>query len=310
MNIYDLHCDALLKLQENKKISFANNKIMEVNEKRLKQGGVKLQFFAIFIEPEVSYDDKFAKALEQIDFFYEKVVKASASIKHITEWHQINDLKAEEIGAVLVLEGADAFGNDIARLRLLYRLGVMSLGITWNNANLCADGLGESRGAGLSDFGREVVATNNEQNVLTDVTHISVKGFWDVMEIVEYPIATHCNAKHVCDHRRNLDNEQLQALFQASALVGIVFNPPFIKKNEVTATMKELLVHVSHMLKLGGEDYIALGSDFDGIAHHVKDLTNAGKFQNLIEVMNEEFGQEITEKIAWKNAHRFLTNIN
>lgn len=309
MDIYDLHCDALLKLQEDKNYCFTDSKNMEVTEEKLKNGKVKLQFFAIFIEPEVSYDDKFAKALEQIDLFYEKVIKPHSSIRHIAEWNQINDLQAGETGAVLVLEGADAFGNDISRLRLLYRLGVLSLGITWNNANLCADGLGESRGAGLSDFGREVVAANNEYGVLTDVAHLSVKGFWDVIETADYPIATHCNAKSICSSRRNLDDEQLAGLFQAKGLAGIVFNPPFIRDNQFTASIQDLFPHIEHMLKLGGENFIALGSDFDGITNHVTNLSHAGEYQNLIDAVSQEFGQEITEKIAWKNAHRYLTHI-
>src|SRR5699024_1394810 len=107
------------------------------------------------------------------------VLGKNPQIKHIKKWEDFNHLNDDEIGAVLTLEGADAFGNDLMKLRQLYRLGVMSLGLTWNNANLCADGVGEDRLAGLSNLGKEVVQLNNEFKVLTDVSHLTEKGFWD-----------------------------------------------------------------------------------------------------------------------------------
>src|SRR5690606_3795964 len=96
----------------------------------------------------------------------------------------------------------------------LYRLGVLSLGLTWNKANLLADGASEPRGGGLTEFGREVVALNNKYGVLTDVSHLSERGFWDVIELAEAPFASHSNARALCDHPRNLTDEQIRALIQ------------------------------------------------------------------------------------------------
>src|SRR5690625_6021053 len=97
-------------------------------------------------------------------------------MKHMTSWSDLDDLQDGEIGAVLTLEGAEAFGNDLVKLRHLYRVGVMSVGLTWNVANLCADGAGEPRGGGLTLLGKEVVRLNNEHHVFTDVSHSTVKG--------------------------------------------------------------------------------------------------------------------------------------
>ncbi|SDN35231.1 dipeptidase [Alkalicoccus daliensis] len=309
MNIYDLHCDALLKLQEDRSLNFTDSSNLEVNAERLKKGNVKLQIFAVFIEPEVSADEKFGQALDQIDLFYEKIVKPHPFIKHITQWEQVNELKDGEIGAVLSLEGADAFGNDLGKWRILNYLGVISLGLTWNNANLCADGVGELRGAGLSRLGREVVLLNNSRGILTDVSHLSLQGFWDVMEIADYPVATHSNARGLFEHPRNLNDNQLKALFEAGGLVGVVFNPPFIGNNYNDTSVSEFIEHIAYMLKLGGENSVALGSDFDGIETHVVELSNASEHQNLVKILQDRFGNELTEKICWKNAHRFFEKI-
>ncbi|WP_245922487.1 dipeptidase [Alkalicoccus saliphilus] len=308
MHIIDLHCDALLKLQEDKSRDFFSPEL-EVNSSRLAEGKVKLQFFAVFLEPDYTPEEKFARAIDQIDLFYEKVVKADSRIRHITSWSQVDDLKHDETGAVLTLEGAEAFGDDLGKLRTLYRLGVMSIGLTWNNANLCADGIGESRGAGLTDFGREVVALNNKHKVLTDVTHLSVKGFWDVLKLAAYPIATHSNAISICGHRRNLDDEQLKALFKAGGIAGLVYNPPFIGENEKGSLISELLKHAEHLIKLGGENQIALGSDFDGIPTHVHGLSHAGEHPRFASALKDKFGEETARKITSGNAAAFFREI-
>src|SRR5690625_6902427 len=103
-------------------------------------------------------------------------------MKHMTSWSELDDLQDGEIGAVLTLEGAEAFGNDLVKLRHLYRVGVMSVGLTWYVANLCGDGAGEQRGGGLTLLGKDVVRLNSEHHVCTDVSHSTVKGFWDMIE--------------------------------------------------------------------------------------------------------------------------------
>src|SRR5699024_5264132 len=239
MKIIDTHCDALLKLQIEKRkvweeertlLNYRSADVLDTNLNRLQQGNVMTQFYAIFIEPDVPANEKWQHALEQIDLFYTEVLAKHPEMKHIKQWEDMHTLKDGEIGAVLTLEGADAFGNDLVKLRHLYRLGVLSIGLTWNNANLCADGAGEPRGGGLTLLGKEVVQLNNEHRVFTDVSHLSVAGFWDVMELASYPFASHSNARAICDHPRNLYDDQVKAMFANQGLIHVVFNPPFIRE--------------------------------------------------------------------------------
>ncbi|QOY35721.1 dipeptidase [Anaerobacillus isosaccharinicus] len=305
MKIIDTHCDALLKLLENKNRSFTNSPDIETNFDRLSEGGVTGQLFAIFIEPEVPSDEKYSIALQQIELFHSEVVGKHEKIKKIEKWSDFEALKDGEIGAVLTLEGADAFGNDMNKLKNLYSLGVKSLGLTWNNANLVGDGLGESRGAGLTDFGKEVVKLNNEHKVLTDVSHLSVKGFWDVMDLALYPIATHSNSIELCSHRRNLSDEQAKAMFGKNGLVGIVFNPPFLTETG-TASITDIVRHIEHFCSIGGEKRICLGSDFDGISQFVKGLEDSSKYQQLINELLKHYTQEQVAGFAHKNFLNFI----
>jgi len=301
MNIIDLHCDALMKLQEAKgSLRFADAKELNTNKNRLHAGQVKVQCFAIFIEPDIKGDQKFQVALEQIDYFYKEVLGRNLDMVHIKEWSDFDRMKLGQIGAMLTLEGVDAIGNDLAKLHILYQLGVRSVGLTWNQANLAADGAGEPRGGGLTLFGKEIVEFNNQHQILTDVSHLSDKGIWDVIELARYPIASHSNARALCNHPRNLTDEQAKAMFTRGGLVHVVYNPPFIKESGVV-TISDLVKHIDHFCSLGGVKQIGLGSDFDGITAFVKNLEDASKSQNLINELLKHFKEEEVRGFACEN---------
>lgn len=309
MKIFDTHCDALLKLQIAKRntlfdgeiLDYRKSKELETNFGRLQAGGVKVQFFAIFIHPEFPSDEKWQHALEQVDLFYSEILGKNPLMKHIKNWQDIDFLKPHEIGAVLTLEGADAFGNDLAKLRHLYRLGVLSIGLTWNNANLCADGVGDPRGAGLTVLGKEVVRLNNEHHVFTDVSHLSINGFWDVMELAKYPIASHSNARALCDHPRNLNDQQIQAMLANNGMIDVVFCPQFINKDSEQASIPDLVRHIDHLCALGGIHQVGIGSDFDGISSHISGLGNAAEFPNLFNELQKHYTETEVEGFAYRN---------
>lgn len=306
MKIIDTHCDALLKLWESKgKLSYSSAPELETNHQRLRQGEVFVQFFAIFIPPAYPLEQKFAIALEQIDLFCREVLAKHADLVHIKEWSDLDHLQEGQIGAILSLEGADAIGHDLRKLHILHQLGVRSVGLTWNQANLCADGVGEPRGAGLTQLGKEVVQFNNEHLLFSDVSHLSERGFWDVLELADYPMASHSNSKTICPHMRNLTDEQAKALFAKGGFLGVVFYPPFVNQGEET-TIFDLIKHIEHFCSLGGAGHIGFGSDFDGIDRYVKGLENASMYQNLINELLKYYQEDLVRGFAYQN---FLNHI-
>lgn len=301
MKIIDLHCDALMKLQEAKgALRYADAPELQTNKTRLQQGQIKVQCFAIFIEPDIKGDQKFQVALEQIDYFYKEVLGKNPDMVHIKDWADFDDLKIGQIGAMLTLEGVDPIGNDIAKLHILYQLGVRSVGLTWNQANLAADGAGEPRGAGLTLFGKEIVEFNNEHQILTDVSHLSDKGIWEVIELAKYPIASHSNARALCNHLRNLTDEQAQAMFAKGGLIHVVYHPPFVKESG-EVTIPDLVKHIDHFCALGGVKQIGFGSDLDGIATFITNLEDASKSQNLINELLKYYSEDVVRGFAYQN---------
>jgi membrane dipeptidase len=306
MKIIDLHCDALLKLQEAKgSLQFSNAPELHTNLSRLKKGKIMVQCFAIFIYPQIKSDQKFQVVLEQIEYFYQEILGKNPEMKHIKEWADFGRLQDGEIGAMLTLEGVDAIGNDMTKLHTLYQLGVRSVGLTWNNANLAADGAGEPRGGGLTLFGKEIVQFNNEHKILTDVSHLSEKAFWDVMDLAKYPIASHSNSKTLCDHPRNLADEQAKAMFKSGGRIHLVYCPPFVKKDE-DVRITDLIKHIDHFCTLGGVKQIGLGSDFDGISTVIPDLEDAAMSQNLINELLKHYREEEVKGFAYQNFLDYL----
>lgn len=306
MNIIDLHCDALLKLwYADGKLSYENGEELDTNKQRLQQGGVKVQAYAIYTPDKMKSEQRFQCALDQIDSFYTEVLAKNPEMKQIKEWSDFDRLQDGEIGAFLTLEGVEPIGNDLGKLRLLYQLGVRSVGLTWNHANLAADGADETRNGGLTLFGKEIVKFHNEHKILTDVSHLCEGSFWDVIELAKYPVASHSNARALCDHQRNLHDEQAQALFSKGGMLHITYVTMFIKKEEGEVTIPDLIKHIDHFCSLGGEKHIGLGSDFDGINTKIVGLEHAGDSQNLINELLKHYSEDQVRGFAGEN---FLRN--
>lgn len=305
MEIIDFHCDVLYKFwKSGGELSYGSSEELATNKTRLQQGGVKAQCFAVFVPPHLKAEQKFQAALDQIHYFYDEVLGKHPEMKQIRDWADFDALEPGQIGAMLTLEGVDPIGNDLRQLNILYQLGVRAVGLTWNYANLAADGVLEPRGAGLTSFGRDIVRFNNEHRLLTDVAHLCERAFWDVVELADYPMASHANARAVCDHPRNLTDEQAKALFAKGGTVHVIYCPAFVKR-ERHVTIADLLKHIDHLCALGGVRHIGLGSDFDGISEFVADLEHAGKSQNLINELLKYYKEEEVRGFAAEN---FLRN--
>lgn len=317
MRFIDTHCDALLKLQMAKRgiqqpkklLNFENDLELNTNLERLQQGGVQVQFFAIFIHPDVPTNEQWQHALEQIDLFYSEIIGNFPQIKHIKQWDEINDLEENQIGAVLTLEGAEAIGNDLVKLRHLYRLGVLSIGLTWNHANLCADGAEEPRGGGLTKLGKSVVEMNNNHMVFTDVSHLTVEGFWDVMKSAKYPFASHSNVRTICDHPRNLYDDQIEALINHNGQIQLALYPPFLVKDAESARVSDLFHHIDHICALGGEKHIGFGSDFDGISYFIEGIEDASKYEFLREELQKHYSEELVRGFIYQNFKNHLPHV-
>lgn len=309
MRWIDGHCDVLWKLWESREpISFYDPKSpLDVRYPDARAAGIGLQVFALFVSSEVPKALAWDVALRQVDLFYEEIVRDESDVSVITSSIGLENLKnSGKMGALLALEGADALSGELFRLRVLYRLGVRQLGITWNHANEAADGVEEERGGGLTRFGRDLVEEMTRLRMILDVSHLSERGFWDVMEFSDVPVvASHSNCRAVCPHKRNLKDDQIRAIVEKEGIVGITFVPQFVHDPKEEVSVEHLLRHIDHVCELGGERILAFGSDFDGISHKISNLEDVRGFSYLEEQLLKRYPKEWVSRWMWDNWYDF-----
>ncbi|MFH5183248.1 dipeptidase [Paenibacillus sp. TAB 01] len=307
MYIIDGHCDALWKMYEKPVLDFYNPQEtgMDVTASRMAAGGVKIQFFAIYLS-EAIRQPQFEHYLEYINIFYQKIVSTNQiyPIKNVTDLETV--IQSNARGAILTLEGADAIRDNPLYTRILYQLGVRMIGVTWNYANWAADGVLEPRQGGFSKKGKGFIKDCNELGIILDVSHLSVRSFWDAADLSQKPfVASHSNAKAVCSHPRNLDDDQIRTIIMKQGRIGVTFVPWFVG-NKGTASIDQLVKHIEHICGLGGVHNVVLGSDFDGIDQWIPGLEHAGQFGNLAQVLSKYYKDEWIEGFLHGNWLSFL----
>lgn len=296
--IIDAHCDMLYRVWE-EGLNVNSDEALHVDLEKWRKSPVQVQTFAMFVPDTVSDNEQYPAVLEMLNIFKEQVIEANEDIVHIKMKSDLENLKDNELGAILTLEGCYPIGNDLDKLKYLVDEGVRLVGLTWNNNNAIADSITEKNPQGVTEFGREVVEYLNSEDIWVDVSHISVPGFYDVMELAKHPIASHSNARGIHPAPRNLMDEQIEASIERNGLIGIVLYPEFINGRE-DATIEDIIEHIKYFIDKGAEDILCLGSDFDGISTTVTGLENIAQYNNLIKRIDEAF-PSVSEKIKGRN---------
>ncbi|MFC7686735.1 dipeptidase [Ureibacillus sp. GCM10028918] len=309
MNIIDLHCDVLEKLTRLENANFRNDPRLSASLEKLKAGNVKVQVFAIFVHSDIPDNEKFLAAARQIEAFHTKVL-CEPEMVHITEWEQLSQLEDGQIGAILSLEGCDCIGEDILKLEHILNAGVKLVGLTWNHENGVAFGTSEDQTKGLKPFAQEVVQLLNKRNILIDVSHLNEQGFFDLLPLANNIIASHSNARGICDHARNLTDRQIKELVRHGGRIHVVFYPPFIENGKESTSIEYLVKHVEHIASLVGIQHIGFGSDFDGMDFSVENLTNSAEYENFIKALLKSFSYEEVLIMAYKGFHKFVKKID
>lgn len=309
MNSYpvaDFHCDVLSKLLERDDLSFANDPTgtLDVTYERLTAAEACLQAFAIYIPERM--ERGVMPVLRSVDLMYRSVL-SHPGMRLIRTAADLKRARNEgKIGALLTLEGVDGLQQDFAVLRVLFQLGVRSVGLTWNHANWAADGVMEPRQGGLTAKGKKLVKLCNEFGMLLDVSHLTDRAFWELADLSEQPfIASHSNARSVCDHPRNLNDEQIRAIIAMDGRIGITFVPWFVRKSG-KAGIADVLRHIDKICELGGERQLMLGSDYDGIDSHVDGLAHPGETPRLAEALLKQYSSTQVASFFHGNALQFL----
>ena len=311
--VFDGHCDTILEVLNHKRTLEKKSAIGHLDIPRMKEGGVDVQFFAVFIEEIYKPDRSLKRTLQLIDCFYREIENNQDDISSVTNYDQLKETnRAGKIAAVLSIEGGEALEGDLGVLRVLYRLGVRLLTLTWNQRNQIADGVGESRtGSGLTEFGLKVIDEMNDLGMLIDVSHLSETGFWDVIKRSKAPIvASHSNCYALCPHLRNLKDEQIKAIADKGGVIGITFVPNFLTQEKRKTTVEDVVRHIDYLAEKAGIDCVGLGSDFDGTGGLPLGLEGVDKIPNITEgLLDRGYKEKDIKKILGENFLRVFKEV-
>lgn len=299
MWVVDLHCDVLYAMWQDKQKDFYSPVDLRVNAYEMKQFNQMIQVMALYVPEYVPHNQRMQVVLEMIEIFHKRILQqGNGMYKWIRTQKDWIELQPHEKGFILSLEGCEAISDNPLCFERLFQEGVRIFGLTWNYANLLGDGVLEERGAGLTLKGKEFLSWADQAGVVVDVSHLSEVGFWDCMTTSAHIIATHSNAKAICNHKRNLTDEQIQALINKNGLMGITFVPQFLSNHPC---LHDLVKHIDHVCALGGEKILALGSDFEGFDGGLPQLYHLSQLRNLADYLSKYFSDEIIKQIFYQN---------
>lgn len=314
MFICDCHCDTLTELYNKNASLYENEQHFDIKRQIALGGG--LQFCAIYVPTEVfRYQGGLRYTLCLLDKYNQEIKKLHKNgidVLQVRTAEDAGNVLKHKAATLLAIEEGGAIDGSLEALRCLYELGVRAMTLTWSNRNDIADGINEeATGSGLTLFGKQVVSEMNRLGMLVDVSHISTAGFWSVIETSTKPIiATHSNAKSLCSHPRNLNDEQIKALAQNGGLAGITFAGQFLEEDWRNACIESVYKHIDYMLNLiGNDDHIGFGSDFDGISHPPYNIQGVQDYKPLIEYLSKYYSDETINKITHQNVINLLQKV-
>lgn len=252
---------------------------------RLRAGGVDLQVFAVWASPSTYPYDAFAKSKEMVARLEAEIALAPNQLGKARNFAEAQALwQQSKIAAVIGVEGGHHIENSLEKLHWLYDQGMRIMTITWNNSTdwaISAQDEANGISGGLTEFGRQVIRTLDSLGVIIDVSHVGPKTIDDILSITKNPIiASHSGVKALRNHFRNLSDDQIRAIAATGGVIGVIFYPPFLTSN-YSASINTVISHIDYIVSLVGIDYVALGSDFDGIERTVSGLENTSKFPAL-----------------------------
>lgn len=323
MPVFDLHCDTLDRLalrsssmypdfaQQNAQEGIPVNRLASLydNDAHISLARMSsyawCQCFAVFVPDVLPAEDAWRLYEQVVSFFKKQCEVYPYEITAVRDPAEIpSALAAGKCAALLTVEGASFFTDSLAPLDRLELDGVRMVTLTWNGQNALASG--NQTHAGFSVFGKEVVKGLENRRIVVDVSHLNDEGFAELLSFSRRPFAaSHSNARGVCDHPRNLTDDQFRAIADRGGIVGLNFCNDFLTTEKRDPTSEDIIRHLEHWLELGGESVIALGSDYDGC-----DVPSWLKPADHVHVLYGEvlraFGDTVAKRLFFDNAFDFF----
>lgn len=260
---------------------------------RMQDAGLSGGMWSITTNPLRTAAGRWRAFTENVARLVEVVEASDGALALVRSHAEYRAARARGAHAIMLsVQGGNAFdgapnGPADAPERLLTRVTLVHL----TNSRLGAASTPVSylrRRRGLSEAGRRLVTQLNEERIFVDLAHVHPDGFWDAVEAHDKSqplIDTHTGVSGVTPHWRNLDDRQLKAIADTGGVVGIIYSVHFLKGAHGHRDGQMILEHMQHVIDVVGEDFVAIGSDYDGAIIPPPDLRSGDSYPKMVQYM-------------------------
>jgi membrane dipeptidase len=294
---FDLHTDILYDIVQ-KRLDQKKNIIKDHHLKELNDGGFMGGIWCYYtdLEPLCEFN-------QALDFILEELETCKDVVNIVTSKDQFSNHK---LNVVLGLESIKPI-KDLNEFKQVYDLGFRHAMLTWNETNHFATGVSGDTNRGLTKEGEAIIDFMTNNGMILDVSHANLKTFWDIVKQTDSPLlASHSNRYRLTPHKRNLQDDQVNAIINTGGLIGLTAVTPFLT-DEKKAYINDLMKHFNTYKEDQLLDHIGFGFDFMYYldAKNLVDLKTPRDTVHLIQHFNTLTPQEI-QKVSYENALKFI----
>lgn len=310
----DSHCDTPMLFAQGYEM-YERSGTALVDMHKMCQGALDAVTMVAYLKQGARDEASLLKATEDADMLLQgiadRVMRCDGHVALCASPAEV--VAAKRAGKRVVMRGIEngyAIGKDLSNIQRYRDMGVVYITLCHNGDNdICDSARGKNEHGGLSDFGMEVVREMNRTGMLIDLSHAAESSFWQVLEYSSQPVVcSHSSCKALCNHPRNLTDEQLKAIASKGGVVQVTMYSGFLRQ-EGEATLDDFIAHLEHAVKVAGIDHVGIGTDFDGDGA-VIGCSDASQLLNVTrELLRRGYGEVELEKIWGANWLRVMHHV-
>ena len=306
----DTHCDTPMLFPQNIRFDCRDPRIL-VDLHKMTEGRQQAVTMAAYLPQTLEENPK--EYADNIFNTIEKIISENSN--YIAQARTPEDIelnrRAGKRSILFAIENGLALNHDIRNVEHFARRGVTYITLCHNGDNDLCDAASRTTNThgGVSQFGAEVIKEMNRLGILVDLSHGGEKSFYDALEISKTPIVcSHSSCRALCDHQRNLTDDQMRALARKGGVAHITLYPGFLRKDG-EATILDALEHLKHAIDIMGIEHVGLGTDFDGDGG-VPGLADSSELINFTRhLLLRHYSDEDIEKIWGGNWLRLMRQV-
>ena len=307
----DTHCDTPMFFPENVDFGSRDPKLL-VDLHKMTEGHQDATIMVAYLPQTMPLADHPKQYTDQIFDKIEAIVAKHSPYISIARtpddlWmHKHQGKKSIMLG----IENGHALEGSLDNLRHFAQRGIVYMTLCHNGDNdICDSARGEHTHNGVSAFGREVIKEMNRLGIMVDLSHAGEKSFYDALELSKTPIVcSHSSCRALCDHPRNLTDDQMRALAQKGGVMQVTLYHGFLVKDG-EATLDDAMRHLDHAIEVMGIDHVGLGTDFDGDGG-IRGLASSAELLNYTrELLKKKYSEADIQKLWGGNFLRVMREV-